>query len=71
MQPPPGYSVPDGLVCQLRDLFTGSSRLLELGLSVFLQLSPMLVLSLATTIPLFLSTLRLVVAQFFFSMLMI
>jgi len=70
MQPPPA-------ILFLMALFVGcvvpsmaSSKLLELGLSVFPLLSSMLASSLVTTTLLFLFTFLLVVAHSFFSMLM-
>ena len=40
MQPPPGYSIPDGMVCRLRrSLFLALSKLLMPGLSASPPLS--------------------------------
>ena len=69
MQPPPGYSVPNGMVCRLRCSLYGLKQAPRAWFERFSSIvtdtgSP------APTIPLSLSTLPLVVARFF-SMLMI
>ena len=70
MQPPLGYSVPDGMVCRLRRSLYSLKQAPRAWFERFSSIvtdagSP------APTIPLSLSTLPLVVARFFFSMLMI
>ena len=68
MQPPLGYSIPNGLVYQLRRSLYGLKQASRACLSVSPLLSSMLVLRQVITILLFLFTLPLMVAPFFFSM---
>ena len=66
MQPPPGYSVPDGMVCRLRRSLYGLKQAPRTWFEHFSSLlSSMLASSLVTTILLYLFTLLLVVAHFF------
>ena len=66
MQPPPGYSVPDGMVCRLRRSLYGLKQAPVLGLSVLPLWSLQLVFRPVLMIQRYLSTFLLVVALFFY-----